>query len=521
MALPPDFQLTRNGRPLVPRPFQPVAIDKLRYNFAHFSHRRQIVHAPTGSGKTILAMMLIAAGLMKDSPVLFIADRITLIDQTSRTAFELGLTEHGIIQADHYLTDYSKKFQIGSAQTLARRGFPKAKLIVVDEAHTQYQEVVDHIMGVGDDVSVVGLTATPFTKGLGKVWQCVINATTMKELVDTGVLVPRRVFVAERIDMKGAKTVGGEWSDRAVEQRGLKIVGDVVKEWRGRGENRKTICFGATIAHCEEMCRAFNEAGVMARVFTARTPDAEREEILREFRKPNSVIRMLISVEALAKGFDVPDVGCIIDCRPLRKSFSTYVQIQGRGLRSSPETGKTDCIVLDHSGNALRFAEDWEKLYYDGVDSLDTGEKLDATVRKEPEGKEPRACPACGYTPFGRRCVSCGHEHIVRAGLQFVPGEMRELVLNGRFIAPNHFDLYAQVATYARNSSAPDKQRGRAAHLFKEFTGSFPPDSWQRQFAQLPIVPIQQAVASKIASLNIAYARGMAKHQPGNGRKTA
>ena len=83
-------------------------------------------------------------------------------------------------------------------------------------------------------------------------------------------------------------------------------------------------------------------------MFCADTTKAEREAILKEYRKPDSAIRVLISVEALAKGFDVPDVGCVVDCRPLRKSLSTAIQMWGRGLRSSPETGKTDCILLDH-----------------------------------------------------------------------------------------------------------------------------------------------------------------------------
>ena len=109
---------------------------------------------------------------------------------------------------------------------------------------------------------------------------------------------------------------------------------------------------------------------------SANTLPAEREQILKEFRKPDSILRVLVSVEALAKGFDVPDVSCVIDCRPLRKSLSTAIQMWGRGLRASPTTGKTDCILLDHSGNITRFAEDFEAIFYNGLDALDAGEKL-------------------------------------------------------------------------------------------------------------------------------------------------
>ena len=73
------------------------------------------------------------------------------------------------------------------------------------------------------------------------------------------------------------------------------------------------------------------------------------------------------------------------DCRPLRKSLSTAIQMWGRGLRSSPETGKTDCILLDFSGNIIRFADDYADIFYNGLNHLDAGEKLDKAVRKDDE----------------------------------------------------------------------------------------------------------------------------------------
>ena len=141
--------------------------------------------------------------------------------------------------------------------------------------------------------------------------------------------------------------------------------------------------FGATIAHCKQLASEFTRHGIMAAVFTSETTAAERELLLKEYRKPNSMLKVLISVEALAKGFDVPDVGCVCDARPLRKSLSTAIQMWGRGLRSSPETGKTDCILLDFSGNIIRFAEDYTEIFFNGLAELDSGEKLDKKIRKD------------------------------------------------------------------------------------------------------------------------------------------
>jgi DNA repair protein RadD len=102
---------------------------------------------------------------------------------------------------------------------------------------------------------------------------------------------------------------------------------------------------------------------------------------------------VLISVEALAKGFDVPDVGCICDARPLRKSLSTAIQMWGRGLRSSPDTGKKDCYLLDFSGNIVRFLKTSTTCTSTGWTSLDDGEKLDKKIRKDEEF-EKKGCPS-------------------------------------------------------------------------------------------------------------------------------
>jgi hypothetical protein len=317
-----------------------------------------------------------------------------------------------------------------------------------------------------------------------------------------------RVFSCVRADMTGAKlTKSGEWDEDAAAERGMGIVGDVVSAWSGHGEGRKTICFGATIEHCEELCRQFNACGVMAACFTSDTTADEREVLLKDFNRRDSVLRVLISVEALAKGFDVPDVGCVIDCRPLRKSLSTAIQMWGRGLRSSPETGKVDCILLDHSGNIVRFKEDFERIYFEGLETLDAGEKLDKATRQEDgDDAEKRACPSCGYKPFARRCMSCGHEVVRPALVEVDAGVMQELdVLGGKFAGQDPAKIWAEVATYARSHSQPEMQQKRAYALYLDVTGRKPPMGWH--ISTTPLVQISKQVLNKIRSKNIAYAK--------------
>ncbi len=492
------------------RPFQETAHRELRAGVMA-GHQRQILMAPTGAGKTYLALRVCNEALARGKRALFVCDRKTLINQTSAVADKYGMPTHGIIQADNPRMALFRPFQIASAQTIQARGISDDfDVVVVDEAHTIHKSVLEFVGKT--KAAVIGLSATPFTKGLGKVYSRVINAATMHELEKQGVLTPMRVLSCRRPDMTGAKMTGGEWTAKEAETRGMGIVGDVVLEWSRHAAGLKTIIFGPTIVHCEELVRQFEAAGVRAKTFTADTSDAERSEILREYRKPDSSIRVLVSVEALAKGFDVPDVGCVVDCRPLRKSLSTFVQMIGRGLRCAP--GKTECLLLDHSGNVIRFADDFSDLYYNGLVSLDDGEKLDKEPRKDEE-HEPKSCPSCGFRPAGRRCVKCGFEPLRKSLIDHESGTAQEInILQGPHrYADSRRGLYDAIATFMRGKSerrgGTGNPKGATAHRYRELTGNWPPSHFL--FEAAPYTVPSTALQGKLRSLDIAYNKSLAR----------
>lgn len=470
-----------------PRDFQRVALQGIGEGLKA-GHRCQMLMAPTGAGKTYLGLRLVDAALKRGRRATFLCDRTTLVEQTSERAAECGL-DHGVIQADHPQEDWDKQFQIASIQTIESRGWPKTDVLIVDEAHTTRESWVK--FAAESEARVVGLSATPFAPGLGKIFSNLVSPTTMHALTQSGILVPMRVLSAKRPDMTGAKVSDGEWSNTEAGERGMEIIGDVVSEWLRHGEGRKTIVFGATIAHCEEMCRKFNEVGVMAATFTKDTDPVVRRQLTKEFSKPQSLIRVLISVEALAKGFDVQDVGCVVDCRPLRKSLSVAIQMWGRGLRSSPDTGKQDCILLDHSGNITRFAEDFTEIFFNGLSSLDMGEKLDKTVRRdEKDERELKGCPKCGYKPFRKRCMSCGHEIVDRSLIAHEAGVMQEISIGKHKLQSSDRDLWLQLCSFARDTSWVHKKAGYAYMQFKELTGREPPRFPRFDDAQPVEVPV-------------------------------
>jgi superfamily II DNA or RNA helicase len=525
------------------RDFQVSAHEALRQAVAE-GHRCILIMAPTGAGKTVLAFNVVketiekvdATGNLLGNRAGFLCDRKTLIAQTSNAAREVGLGDHGIIQADNPMLDLRRPFQIMSVQTLARRGWPNdLNVVVVDECHTRHDAWVEHLTAVPDACPrcgksvvtdpgrpnfprcedkigcrwrmpvVVGLSATPFTKGLGKLFTKLVNAATMDDLTRKGILVPMRVFSCRKPDMTGAETKSdGEWTDKAAEERELAIIGDVVLEWTRFAEGRKTICFGSTINHARELAKQFNEAGVPAGVICADTPDDERARLFEDFKWGR--LTVLCSVEALAKGFDQKDIGAVIDARPLRKSMSTALQMWGRGLRSCEETNKTDCFLLDFSGNVIRFQQDFERVYFDGLDRLDDGEKLDREIRKDEE-HEVRRCPKCGHEPFARKCTACGYESKPQSLVEHLSGKMAELpILCGkRKLANNHLDLWVQLATYARQHQKPGKDpHKRALAMFRDITGVWPPHGLKADEA--PWVEPNRATIDKIRSLQIAFA---------------
>ena len=485
-----------------PRDFQNTAHNALREGIKN-GHRVQCVMSPTGSGKTYLGMRIIHEALMRGKRAMFACDRTTLINQTSEVADSYGLSAHSVMQANHWRFRADSQFQIASVQTLARRGWPEVDVLVIDECHSLYKSWTEHVKTCS--AAVIGLSATPFSAGMGNIFTNLINAATMDHLTRDGTLVPMRVLSGTRINMREAKTKDGEWTDGAAAERGMEIIGDVVSEWARHAENRKTIVFGATIAHCEEMSRQFNEAGFMAATFTADTDADQRKELLKEFSQPDS-LRILISVEALAKGFDVKDVGCVCDCRPLRKSLSAAIQMWGRGLRSSIDTGKKDCLLLDFSGNIVRFADDYAEVFYNGLDALDSGEKLDKVVRKADEDEEKgKPCPKCGYKPVGKRCVSCGWEHVAVSHVEHEAGELVEFMV-GKATVGDKLRVWEESVTYCVGNGNPSTASGRAAHLYKSITGVWPrglPD-----FALTRHVPISRAILNKARSNGIAFYKG-------------
>lgn len=486
---------------LVLRPWQVEAVERMR-QAVRAGAKNVLVCAPTGGGKTIFACHVIKSALQRSKRAAFVADRLSLIDQTSLVFHDQGI-DHGIIQADHPYYHPWKPAQICSQQTLARRTWPEADLIVVDEAHTVTKTVKERISK--RDCVTLGLTATPFTKGLGKLYDALVNVTTTNNLIDDGILAKYRIFAATEPDMEGVKVVAGEWDEGETSKRALQVVGDVVSEYLRHGEGKKFICSAVDVAHVEELARQFLAAGVQVATYTYRDDDDVRREIVSEFRKSDSYIRGLITVTAASKGFDVPDIGVVIMARPLRKSLAEHIQFFGRGLRAHPS--KDHCLVLDHSGNSARFWNEWTSFFEVGALELDDGRKKEAKKKKEDAEAKFVKCPACAHLHAPRPfCPSCGHEYPKKRSVAHVAGTLKELIASGDREQLTQ-EVWPQIVGYAlQRKEDSERARKMALAMFKNITGVWP----RQEFHQTAPAPLTSAVAGKIRQMNISYARSRA-----------
>ncbi len=461
--------LFRNDQPeeIILRGYQDESVAGLRANI-RAGIQAQILASMVGSGKTVISAYLLKECWQKGKRGIFVVDRLSLLGQTSAVLDRYGIP-HGVIQANHPRRRPGELIQVASVQTLKTRGWPDADLFIFDEAHVLYRA---HIRMLEKKRGItIGLTATPFTKGLGKHFGAIVNVTTGNKLTSEGFLVPFKVFAAKEPDMTGAKVVAGEWTDQEASTRATKIIGDVVKEYQKHGQDRKSIIFGVDVAHCEALQRQFLAAGINVSLYTYLTDDEEREMMLREFRKPDSSIRGLISVAALSRGFDVPDVGCIIMCRPLKASFAEFVQILGRGLRSHPE--KKDCVILDLAGNFMRHYPRLMEFMEDGVNELDDGKPKPKLPAKKKE-KKPVKCPKCAHVfGGGKSCPACGYIFPPKISVQHEDGEL--MTFDGKKALT--LDRAAKIKLHGELTYICEKKgyaRGWIAHKYRAITGVWP-----------------------------------------------
>jgi DNA repair protein RadD len=464
-----------------------------------------MLQAPTGFGKTLTAAHIIRRALDKGKRVAFAVPALSLVDQTV-AAFEAeGIHAIGVMQGTHPRTDREQPIQVCSVQTLARRKRPEVDLVLVDEAHELHREVFRWMTDC-PDVPFIGLSATPWSRGLGKHYDDLLVAATTANLIEQGYLSSFKVFAPSEPDLAGVSTVAGDFHEgqlaAAVDKPAL--VGDVIQTWLARGQNRPTLCYGVNRAHAEHLQQRFIEAGVAAKYIDCYTDRADRERIFNHFR--DGVTRIICNVGVLTTGIDL-DVRCIIDAKPT-KSEILFVQTIGRGLRAAE--GKDHLLVLDHGGNHLRLGLVTDIHH----ECLDAGEpRKSAEGDKERKKPLPRLCQDCQavLAQSARGCPECGKVQEVRTDVEHRDGELVELGMTpaqrgGGMTLAERAEFHGELRWIA---TVRGYATGWASHKFRERFGSWPNHPQIRGTR-----PREPSLRTKnwLQSRQIAFAKAKAAH---------
>jgi len=450
------------------RPHQSLAIDQLRTSL-RTGHKNPILAAPCSMGKTMIAAhIMISAAENRGKKSVFYCDRSKLVSQAIETFERLG-ADYSVLQADDWRFDPSKPIQIASIQTAVRRQQLDYDLAIIDECHVMYKGMQDFLKAY-NAIPHIGLTATPYSKGLGKHFDDLLVPITPRELIALGYLCPTDYYCGHKPDLTGVKTRalstgGSDYDPKDLEKVLMAdkvLAGDIIENYSKHAYGKRAIAFTPSVAHSKSLVDDFNRAGIPAVHIDGMMPQDERDVIYRGFS--DGLYKICCCSRLLTVGFDDPGVEVLIDAAPSRSVIRT-VQVAGRIWRTSP--GKERAIYLDHAGNIERLGMFPEDVI---PESLDDGEQRFSEknqTKKEKKEAEPKQCPQCTRMYVGR-CV-CGYE---RPRMEKVHTDDQELKKLDTDV------MRAWLASLQLHAHNKGYQRGWVYHTFKEKFKMAPPSSW-------------------------------------------
>lgn len=354
--------------------------------------------APTGAGKTIMLSAVIGE-MHKQNPnlkacVLAHRDELTAQNEEKFKWFNPAISTSIV---DSYGKSWGGNVTFAMVQTLSRESnlaqMPQVDLLVIDEAHhataPSYKNVLDHARKINPELKILGVTATPERgdkSSLGEVFNNCCDQIKIGELILTGNLVRPVTFAIDMGNatekLKALKTRSkGDYSDDEVASilDSEPLNSEVIRHWREKAGDRKTVIFCSSITHAKNVTNSFNTHGISTALITGEMSKEQRSIVFESMTKGE--IRVIVNVAVLTEGWDYPPISCVVLLR--QSSYkSTMVQMIGRGLRTIdpviyPDIIKKDCVVLDF-----------------GISTMLHG-SLDQMINLRSKNKGFKICPLC------------------------------------------------------------------------------------------------------------------------------
>jgi superfamily II DNA or RNA helicase len=491
------------------RDYQVDVIGRIEREIAA-GHRRILLVAPTGSGKTVIAGAIVEAAGRRSQRVLVLAHRRELIQQTSAKLHAVRV-DHGLIQAG-FPTRPGEDVQVASISTLHARAvrankmdLPPADLVVLDEAHHCTARTYRRLLQAYPMAIILGMTATPCRsdgRGLGGTFKVIVECPSVAQLIAANYLVPPVVYAPSRPDLSGVRVERGDYVEAqlAARMNNQQLVGDIVEQWHRHAKRRPTVVFATGVAHSVHVRDQYRASGVWAEHLDGSTPIDERDRILAQLAAGN--VEVVCNAMVLTEGWDQPAVSCLVLARPTRH-MGLYRQMVGRVLRPAP--GKTDALILDHAGAVFEHGFVDEPVRWTLAEDR-RAENPAHSARGQHRAPALTTCPECTAIRLeGRPCGACGWRPQPKpAAVDVVDGELGRVDRSRKVEAPVHDrqTFHAMLTWIARERGY---RPGWAAHKYREKFGSWPSSNHV-----MPIAP-DDAVRSWVRSRQIAYAKAMAK----------
>ena len=418
-------------------PHQETMRDDIRNALA--KHRRAILEAPPGTGKTRTAKWILGSYANRQQradetgQALFVVHRRGLVDNASRSFLQSPELPHGLIMSGRK-TNHPEPIQVASIDTLNawhvqgdKYTGPMFDLIAFDECHSHVSKFRTFLTAHDAKRAahgkyqsyVLGLSATPQHKELNQVFKTIVKGPSPQWLIDNNYLSPFRYFRGVQGNAKALVKRGDDYTEDSVADAMQGLCGDMVRDWLKYAKGRATIGFFPRRVQAFEAMEMFRAAGVNAVYLDGETEDDERLAMFDDLN--NCRIDYIANVGVIERGTDIPRVSCVQMC-VFVGSIVRWLQMIGRGSRTCDD--KTDCLVLDHGDGVKKC---W--FFEDTVNwSLEWGER----PAKTHEAAATIECPSCHAAYRGGKCKWCGYEPTPKErskqGVEWVQGELREIV---------------------------------------------------------------------------------------------
>lgn len=318
--------------------YQQKIVDETREKLRQ-GNKGVLIVSPPGSGKSVIIGEIARLTTLKKNLVLFTVHRQELVDQIKSTFNKMGVDQ-----------DYTTVMTVGRVKNRLDK-LEKPDLIIVDESqHSRAKTYID-ILNYWEDVPRLGFSGSPWRmngQGFDDIYETMVEGPSVKWLIDNYHLAPFTYFAPQTLE--GFKKRNGEYDKKSVDEvLGSKIFGDAVSSYLSNANGKQAILYAHSVEYSKQYAVAFKEAGVNAASVDGKTPKAERNQIINDFR--SGKLKVLCNNDLISEGFDVPNCEVVIMCRPTA-SLVLYLQQSMRCMRYV--NGK-QAMIIDHVGNYVRF----------------------------------------------------------------------------------------------------------------------------------------------------------------------